>query len=36
MTPAEVEDLDDATFQAFVRHMLAEAREIQKVSARRR
>lgn len=36
MTPREVDELDDATYNAFVRYMNAEARELQKMAARRR
>lgn len=35
MTPAEVDQLDDVTYAAFVRYMVAEAREIQKAAKRR-
>jgi hypothetical protein len=35
MTPAEVDHLDDATFLAFVRYMVNEARAIEKASKRR-
>jgi len=35
MTPGEVDQLDDATYLAFVRFMEREAREIAKAAAKR-
>lgn len=35
MTPAQVDELDDDTYQAFVTFMAREAREIEKASKRR-
>jgi hypothetical protein len=35
MKPDEVDDLDDETYDAFVRYMQREAREIEKASRRK-
>jgi len=35
MTPTEVEELDDETYAAFVRHMRREAAELERASKRR-
>jgi hypothetical protein len=34
MTPDQVDQLDDITYQTFVRYMVNEAREIQKAAKR--
>jgi hypothetical protein len=36
MTPQEVDQLDDATYLAFVRYMVKEARAIEKASKAKR
>lgn len=36
MTPAEVEELDSETYNAFVQHMEREAVEIERAQKRRR
>lgn len=36
MTPAQVDDLDDDTYQAFVGFMQREAFELEKASKKRR
>jgi hypothetical protein len=36
MTPAQVDDLDDLTYNTFVRFMVAEARAVEKASKGKR
>jgi hypothetical protein len=36
MTPADVDELDADTYNAFVRHMEREARDIERANRRRR